>query len=650
MARPILLSNGTLHVGINLYGMVHDLYYPYVGLENHAAAQHMRHRIGVMVEGQFSWLDDGSWKFNMDYEPRALIGHFSAHSRKLNVTLEFTDCVDSDLNAFMRNIHIINSTNKPREIKLFLHQMLLISHSLNSDTGQYLPHEDAILHYKGHRAFAFGAKDQAGKPFQQFSIGVFGIENKEGSYRDAEDGVLSGNAVDFGQVDSIFGFTLKLGGLDSTRVQYWLAAGKSITEAVSLHRVMKDGDIQTRFARTAKYWHRWLTPAEHTIATLPKELRPPFRKSLLILKTAIDRHGAVIASTDTTMLNYWRDAYAYCWPRDAAYALWPLVKLGYKLELRNFFEFCRDALQPDGYLMHKYQPDGAIGTSWHPYVVGNRRVPPIQEDETAGVVFLLGEYIARSKDTKLLDELYDGLVLPATNFMAEFIDENTRLPRATYDLWEEKFLTTTYTTALVYAALRSAAGMAEKLKRTKDVVHWNTVADEIRAASHKTFFNTEKKYFYKGFIHKANEGLQYDNTIDLSSLYAAYTFGLFDKDSPEISASRQTVLDLYKIKDDNPTIVGRYEHDVYATVDPAGLGNPWFITSMWMAQIDAAEGNLPRAQRTMEWVTKTMLKTGVMSEQVNPFNHAFISVAPLTWSQAEFLNTVLELTRVRGQP
>ena len=34
MGRPVVLSNGQLFVGLDENGLVHDFYYPYVGLEN----------------------------------------------------------------------------------------------------------------------------------------------------------------------------------------------------------------------------------------------------------------------------------------------------------------------------------------------------------------------------------------------------------------------------------------------------------------------------------------------------------------------------------------------------------------------------------------------------------------------------------------
>lgn len=646
MARPIVLSNGTMHVGINFYGLVHDLYYPFVGHENHCAAKQMRNRIGVWCEGEFSWLDDDTWQFHIDYEPGALISHMSAYNPHLAVALEFSDCVDSHANIFMRNIHVVNGQNKQREIRLFMQTAILISNSLDKDTSQYLPGSHAILHYKGNRAFVIGGKTHTDAPYDQFSIGQFNGDTKQGTFRDAEDGLLAGNVVEYGTVDSVIGFNLRIDALNSSRVHYWLAAGKSQHEAVDMHNALRNGDVNARFARTAAYWHRWLQPAEKTISQFPKEHQATARKNLLIIKSHIDHKGGVIASTDTTKLNYEKDAYAYCWPRDACYALWPLLRLGYKSELKNFFTFCKNALTPEGFLMHKYLPDGKPGSSWHPYIIAGRVVPPIQEDETALVIFLLGQFVQQGKDKKTLAEFYDSLVVPATNFMATYIDQHTSLPHATYDLWEEKFLTTTYTTALVHAALTSAVKMAEKMKRPDDVVRWQTVADEMFEASHKLLFNKQTNFFYKGFVNHGEMGLKYDDTIDVSSFYGAFMYGLFEPDSREMVAAHQTLQKVFHVSDTEVMPLSRYEYDQYDTVDPSGLGNPWFVTTFWMAQYAIERGNAPLAAKTIEWAKSVMLLSGVLSEQVNPYdNRKFLSVAPLIWSQAEFINTLLDLQK-----
>src|ERR1700757_1082432 len=154
MARPIVLSNGELHVGLNEHGFVHDFYFPYVGLSNHAAGEGTRHKVGVWVDGQISWLDKGEWTFKFRYPQHALIGHTIAKNDRLNVVLEIDDCVDAHMSAYMRNIHVINHADQDREIRLFMHQAFAIDDSRsNTDTAQYLPDSEAILHYRGKRAF-----------------------------------------------------------------------------------------------------------------------------------------------------------------------------------------------------------------------------------------------------------------------------------------------------------------------------------------------------------------------------------------------------------------------------------------------------------------------------------------------------------------
>src|SRR3990167_1423882 len=209
MARPIVLSNGSLHVGINNYGLVHDFYFPHVGAENHAAGKSLRHKVGVWIDGQLSWLDDGSWEISFRAATDSLVGHVKARHAKLNVMLEFDDFVDASTHVFFRNIHVINLHNEKREIRLFMHQAFVIGDSRSmTDTAQYLPSSDAILHYRGNRAFVIGGRRAHGDVFDQHSIGLFGFDNKEGTYRDADDGELANGMVEHGRVDSTLRFSL----------------------------------------------------------------------------------------------------------------------------------------------------------------------------------------------------------------------------------------------------------------------------------------------------------------------------------------------------------------------------------------------------------------------------------------------------------
>ncbi|MBL8159511.1 glycoside hydrolase family 15 protein [Candidatus Saccharibacteria bacterium] len=653
MTRPVVLSNGSMHVGINRYAMVHDFFYPYVGLENHATADRMRHRIGVWVDNQFTWLDDKSWRFTYGYEPEALIGLITAHHERLGITLKFHDTVDSEYDAFLRNIHIVNSGDQQRSVRLFMHQVFRISNSLSGDTAQYLPGENAILHYKGHRAFVVGAVDNKGVEFDQHAIGIFGIEGKEGTFRDAEDGELSGNNVEHGRVDTVIRCVVDVPAHDSAIVNYWVACGKTTQGAILLHRQLKKDTVAHRQAVTEQSWRYWLGKSGDIRASIDADFKDSFTKSLLITKSHVDSRGGVIASTDTTMLNYSRDSYTYCWPRDGAYTMWPLLRLGYKDELQRFFEFCRRGLTTDGFLMHKYQPDGAIGSSWHAYVYAGKAEPPIQEDETAIVLFLCGEYYRQTGDEFFLKQYYENFIKKMANFLCAYVDEDTKLPHASYDLWEEKFLTSTYTVATVYGGLVTAVDLAELVGDQHSATRWQAMAEQIATAARSTLYNKERKFFYKG-IRVQDDGLYYDDVIDLSSFYGAFMFGLFPIDSPEVKESYETICREFGVcvEDCKVTPMPRYEHDRYDAVDEKGA-NPWFITTLWIAQYYFETGRVEDARVILAWVRDSMMGSGVLSEQINPYTQEFISVAPLTWSQAEYINALLDMVATNlpdGQP
>jgi GH15 family glucan-1,4-alpha-glucosidase len=167
---------------------------------------------------------------------------------------------------------------------------------------------------------------------------------------------------------------------------------------------------------------------------MPSQEQTAVKHSLMVIKAHTDRRGGVIASCDSSIYNYNRDYYSYVWPRDGAYAMWPLIRLGYTEEPKKFFEFCRDIMSPDGYMMHKYQPDKAIGSTWHPLVHGRHTdsLLAIQEDETAIILFMTSssEYYEESEDKEFVSNLYTNstMIQPmALNFMADFRDDATGL-------------------------------------------------------------------------------------------------------------------------------------------------------------------------------------------------------------------------------
>ena len=641
MGRPVFLGNGSLTVGLNEAGLVHDFYYPYVGLDNLTTARSMDHKIGVWVDDQFSWVDEYDWGVHVDFEKDALVSDVALTNNKLQVSLNLSDFVDNEFNAFFRQITVKNLADHERTIRVFMHQVFQISRAGRGDTALYVPDDHYILDYKGRCSLLIYAQNAKGESFDQFSIGNYGIEGKEGTFKDAEDGELTNNAVEHGGVDTVIRCSVEIAGNSEAKLEYWIVAADSQYTAEKIHHTIKTDTLQGRLEKTRHSWYEWLDIARDRLQTMTEDERTLVKKSLMVIKAHTDKRGGIIASCDSSIYNFGRDYYSYVWPRDGAYAMWPLIRLGYQEEPKKFFEFCRDILTTDGYLMHKYQPDRAIGSTWHPLLHGNHTELAIQEDETAVVIYMLGEYLVASNDHDFVNSLYTTLVQPAANFMAEFRDDQTKLPHASYDLWEEKFSTSTYTSAITYQALLTAADFADMFEFPDDAVKWRAAAAEI-ADNVKILFNPERQAFRKGFLLQEDGSLQFDDTLDVSSLYGVFMFALHDFGYDETKQTMQTIENTLLNKSPSGGSP-RYEYDNYFGAQPPFLGNPWFVTTLWLAQYYVRTNSPAKAQALVDWAVSKALPSGVLSEQVNPTTGEPLSVTPLVWSHAELINTLLDL-------
>lgn len=641
MGRPVMLGNGSLTVGLSELGLVHDFYYPYVGLDNLTTARSTHHKIGVWVDGRFSWVDDIGWKISVDFESDALVANVKFINAELKLEVSTADFVDNDINAFCRQITVTNGADHPRVIRLFMHQVFQISRGGRADTALFEPNKHYLLDYKGRCSLLIYSQRVGGEPFFQYSVGNYGIEGKEGTWRDAEDGELSNNPVEHGGVDSVLSNHLEIDANAQVVVDYWVIAADSQYSAEKLHQTILEGGLTTRLSKLRLEWRDWLSKADEATSNMSIAERKALQKSLMIIKAHTDKRGGIIASCDSSIYNFGRDYYSYVWPRDGAYAMWPLIRLGYTKEPQSFFEFCRDIMHPDGYMMHKYQPDKAIGSTWHPLVHGRQSELAIQEDETAVVLYMLSEYYNESQDKDFVSSLYTTMIQPMANFMASFRDEETSLPHASYDLWEEKFLTNTYTTAVTHRALLEAAKFADMFEYPDDAVRWRQAADEIASAC-VVFFDTERQLLRKGYLLKEDGSLQFDNTLDVSSGYGAMMFAAKIMGAANVRSTFEAIEQ--KLLSSAPSGgAPRYEHDHYFMAEPPYMGNPWFVTTLWVAQYYLQIKRDDDAEKLVAWTLQHATPSGALSEQINPTDGSPISVLPLVWSHAELINTLLDL-------
>ena len=91
--------------------------------------------------------------------------------------------------------------------------------------------------------------------------------------------------------------------------------------------------------------------------------------------------------------------------------------------------------------------------------------------------------------------------------------------------------------------------------------------------------------------------------------------------------------------------VARYEHDNYFLMKHQYTGNPWIVTTMWLAQYYISAGKSEQAKQLIDWALARELPSGALSEQFDPETGAPLGVTPLVWSHAELVNTLLDLSK-----
>lgn len=648
MPRDIPIGNGSLLICFDHDYCIRDLYFPHVGQENHLAGNPCR--FGVWVEGQFSWIGS-DWQRQLHYEEDTLVTQVILHHQNLGLLLECRDAVDFHENVFLREVLVKNLTPKRREIRLFFAQGFSMYGINVGDTAAYDPEAHGVLHYKGERYFLANCRGSDAMQLDQFAVGQSGIGGKEGTFKDAEDGGLSGNPIAQGSVDSVIAVHLNLDAGSRAKAFYWISVGKTWDDVRRLDALVKHKGVENLIKRTSDYWRLWARKETPHLDHLPTKTAQVYRRSLLILRSQVDWQGGIIAANDSDVIQFNRDTYSYVWPRDGALVANALDSAGYPVPARNFYTFMAERIGKDGYFLHKYNPDGTLASSWHPWFFDGKPRLPIQEDETALVIWAMWKHFVLYRDIEFIKPFYKPVIKKAAEFMTRFRDEETGLPAASYDLWEEQFGISSFTVGAVFGGLVAASLFCAMFGEDETAERYRQAAAEIREAASKHLWREDLRRFSRRLFRHGQGALQVDDSLD-ASLWGLFAFGLYRADDPKIESTMAALKEKLWAK----TTVGgmaRYENDAYYRVVDSGPGNPWFICTLWYADYLTEKAKAPEdlqeSLRILHWVSKHSLPSGVLAEQLHPLTGEPLSVSPLTWSHATLVASTLRWLHKHGE-
>lgn len=643
MSRSIVLANDNMLINMDEMGQVRDCFYPHVGMENQTGGN--PHKMGILVDGKFSWTTDKLWKSSIKYLPETLVSDITLTNDELGIELKFNDTVYHKKNIFLRNLKIKNKTSKKRDIKVFFHQIFIILESPYGDTVYYHPILKAVIHYKSERYFLINGcfADQHVTGINEYSVGPARPVENISSAVDAQDGKLNGKAVEWGQVDSTIAFKATLEANADKSICYWICAGKNLDEVQKLNKISLKNHLSL-LNENEKHWKSWANRTKFEFRGIHEKAVELFKRSLLIIRAHADYSGAIIASCDSVVMHKLNDTYSYMWPRDGSLIVHALDRSGYKKLSQKFFEFCSKVVTKEGYFFHKYLPNGALGSTWLSWFdkYGNVQLP-IQEDETASVLFALEQHCRFFHDRDFVEKMYKKLACKIGKFLDNYMDPATNLPKASYDLWEEELGVYCYTASSVYGALNSAIYFENNYGSKKQAEIYKNTAQKLKEAIIKYFYDEKEKRFIKSVYYKDGK-LEKNMTNDASSTYGIFSFGVLDVHDSRLEHSFKAFEQLKC--EGSIGGYGRYAGDVYYYEKGDCSGNPWFITTLWLAQYYIAKArnqeDLKSVVEIFDWVAKHATSAGLLAEQLHYLTGKPLSAVPLTWSHASYVTTVIQ--------
>ncbi len=637
--RDIPVGNGNLLVNFDDKYQIRDFYFPHVGQENHSDG--FPFRFGVWVDGEFSWVFSDDWQRTLKYLPDTLVTDVFLVNQQFGIEISCNDTVAGRENIFLRRVEVRNLEDKQRDVRIFLHQDFRIYENKIGDTAFYDPDTLSLIHYKRHRYFLINTLPH----FDEIATGRKAFRNSEGTWRDAENGELHGGTITEGSVDSTIGLHAQIDGGSTFEFYYWIAAGTDHAEVAELNEHVLTKGPDNYLSETSAHWRDSLSPSNSLdLAKLPANITDLYKRSLLIMGTQIDNGGAIIAANDHDVTDRATDHYSYLWPRDGAFVANTLDIAGYSDTAKRFFELCGRIVHKRGYFLQKYNPDGSVGSGWHAYwdKYGKYPLVPIQEDETALVLWALWEHYEKTNDLELVRSLYDGLVVKCADFMVDFRDPETGLPMPSWNLWEDRRGVHTFTCATVVAGLRAAANFARLFGDADKADIYTTAATEMVAAMREHLYSEQLGRFLRSLQANGGDLLTPDATID-ASLFAIFYFGCFDVDDPVVTGTMQAI-STHLTNQTEFGGVARFNEDGYMRASDSVTGNSWFICTLWLAEYYIARAksheDLLPALDILNWVTERALPSGVLAEQIDPLTGKPASVSPLTWSHSTFVATV----------
>jgi glucoamylase len=587
---------------------------------------------GIFIADENSktlWLSSDTFEHSQAYIKGTNIIETICSSSAYNIRISQLDFCLIHRDALIRKYEIYNNSDEEVELDFILFSSNITTTSNLAGT-RFEFEEDALIHHKhGYYMSICGDREVS-----QFQVG-------HNAYAGAELNELKGFDYTLMVNDGVLSFKLgKFKPKEKKTFSIKVCFSNNFRELKEITQEIKKIKSWELLEKTKGYWHDFIRNSR-SLVTGKKEIDDLYEQSLLIFKLMADeRSGGLLAAPEADEERQKCGRYAYCWGRDAAFIASALDKCGLTETVDKFYEWAVNVQDDNGGWQQRYHMDGNLAPSWG-----------IQIDETGALIWGMYKHYEVTKNHEFLIKVWDS-VQRGVEFLINFIDNETGLTKPCFDLWEEYVGEFAYSAAAVYAGITAGVRICNMLGKPKEIAtSWEASAESILKSIGSKLWDDERKSFLRGVKTKLNpagvepsinttsimvnsKGYSWevsleDKTVDVSLIGLSVPFGLFEV---EDSRMIETVTSIEKYLT-SPVVGGiiRHEDDQYIG------GNPWILTTLWVALYYLKKKNMPKVLEYFNWALKGRTKLNLLPEQISKTDGKPAWIIPLTWSHAMFV-------------
>ena len=399
--------------------------------------------------------------------------------------------------------------------------------------------------------------------------------------------------------------------------------------------------IQGALDDTVRYWRGWIGRS-----TYRGRWREVVNRSALVLKLlTYGPTGAIIAAPTCGLPETIGGArnwdYRYSWIRDAAFAVYVFIRLGFTEEAHAFMRWLlarASDLEPNGSLHPVYRvegghalPEKVLGhlegyRGSRPVRIGNGAVDQLQLDIYGALMDAV--YLYNKYGAPIASDLWTSL-----RRMLDWLCHNWRTPDK--GIWEVRsgakpFV---YSNMMCWVALDRAIRIAAKRGLPGDTEGWRTTRDEIYERVMRDGWDEERGAFVQYYGSKA---------VDASALMMPLVFFVSPQD-PRMSRTLDTIQSELVYD----SLVRRY--DVEETDDGLkGTEGTFSLCSFWLVEALTRSGRHDEARLVFEKMLGYANHLGLYTEEVGRTGES-LGNFPQGLTHLSLISAAVNLDRALGK-